>query len=217
MLLQQVQYEPAPSPRRFNPYIPKDLDTICLKCLEKDPRKRYTTSRELVEDLESFLQGRAVKARAVGPLGRFWRWFCLSPRAMSLSAGVYLTVIAILLILWSVCGFANILAGIHPIEQPRRAVFELLAVLLFAYCPMLAAGLLVLNNRPVGLWLGCVWTAGTNVVLIGLNAKAAHFEILRLTNQSLYAQIQLFSLLALICTAGTVLTMAAIVARYVRR
>ncbi|MBL9139753.1 MAG: protein kinase [Verrucomicrobiales bacterium] len=62
------------SPRRLNPQVPHDLEAIVLKCLEKDPRRRYSTGKELADDLGRFLKGETTQARRIGPLGRTHRW-----------------------------------------------------------------------------------------------------------------------------------------------
>ena len=73
-VLEQVQTaEPVP-PRRLNVSIPADLDTVCLKCLEKEPRRRYASAGLLAEDLQRFLSGEPVLARPPGAAGRLWRW-----------------------------------------------------------------------------------------------------------------------------------------------
>lgn len=72
-LLQVIEQEPV-SPRRLNTSIPKDIDSVCLKCLEKKPSSRYASAAELAEDLERYLQGEPVRARALTPLTRLWRW-----------------------------------------------------------------------------------------------------------------------------------------------
>ena len=72
-LLQVVRNEPV-FPRRLNPDIPRDLETICLRCLEKEPHKRYGTAAMLAEDLDRFLQGQTVTARPVGVVTRSLRW-----------------------------------------------------------------------------------------------------------------------------------------------
>ncbi len=65
MLVHQVINEDAPSPRLFQSGIPRDLETICLKCLEKELSQRYTTAKDLADDLRRFLLGEAIRARPV--------------------------------------------------------------------------------------------------------------------------------------------------------
>ncbi len=69
---QVIEMEPV-SPRLVNPSVPKDLETICLKCLQKEPTKRYATSQELAEELNRFLLGEPIKARPIGRIARVWR------------------------------------------------------------------------------------------------------------------------------------------------
>jgi TolB-like protein len=70
--------EPRP-PRVVNPKIDRDLSTICLKCLEKDPKLRYSSALALAEDLERWLKGFPIIARPVSPVGRMWRWSRRNP------------------------------------------------------------------------------------------------------------------------------------------
>jgi len=86
MLLRQVLYEEPKSPRTLNEKIPKDLETICLKCLQKDPEKRYQTAGELRDDLERYLKGEPVRARPVGKVEQAWRWGRRHPAAVAVIA-----------------------------------------------------------------------------------------------------------------------------------
>jgi uncharacterized protein (TIGR03067 family) len=86
-----VTEEPRP-PRRLQARVPGDLETICLKCLEKDPTKRYPTAEALADDLRRFQQGDPIAARRVGIAGRTGRWLVRRWKPAALVAsGVFLT------------------------------------------------------------------------------------------------------------------------------
>jgi serine/threonine-protein kinase len=88
---QVIHQEPAPV-RALNPAVPPDLETVCLKCLQKDAGRRYSSAAALAEDLEAFLSGRPVQARPVGRLTKAWRW---QKRNRALAAALALTVVAL--------------------------------------------------------------------------------------------------------------------------
>jgi WD40 repeat protein len=93
MLLHHVVHDDAPSPRRFNSSVPRDLETVCLKCLEKDPRKRYASARELAEELRRFLGGEPIQARPITSVARLWRWCKRNPVVSSLAAGLVVALV----------------------------------------------------------------------------------------------------------------------------
>ena len=68
--LTKVKEQPPEPPRRLNARVPRDLEVICLKCLEKDPRRRYASAQALADDLRAWLEGRPIAARPAGPLER---------------------------------------------------------------------------------------------------------------------------------------------------
>lgn len=92
LLKQVVESEPV-SPRLLNPSIPRDLETICLKCLQKEPLRRYVTAHELAQDLGRFLEERPIQARAVGPAGKAWKWCRRRPALASMAGGLALMFI----------------------------------------------------------------------------------------------------------------------------
>eukprot|EP00913_Durusdinium_trenchii_P008835 g8301.t1 len=95
MLIHQILNDEAPSPRKFNAAIPRDLETICLKCIEKDPNRRYGTAAELAADLRRYLNGQPVHARPVGRLERAWRWTRRNAVVAGLGCALLLTLIAL--------------------------------------------------------------------------------------------------------------------------
>jgi serine/threonine protein kinase len=92
--------EPVP-PRRFRPNVPADLDTICLKCLEKDPRRRYESAAALAEDLHRFLAGERVHARPSPLPVKAWKWAKRRPTLTTLLAVLGAASVSFLgLVLW---------------------------------------------------------------------------------------------------------------------
>jgi WD40 repeat protein len=108
LLTQVLNADPVP-PRLINPSVPPDLETICLKCLEKEPARRYGTAKDLAQDLGRFLADEPILARPIGLVGRTWRWCRRKPVVASL---------AVALLVASSLGLAGVL------WQWRRAVQE---------------------------------------------------------------------------------------------
>jgi WD40 repeat protein len=86
--LEQVRSQEPVPPRRLQPKVPRDLETITLKCLEKDPRRRYPGAAELAEDLRAFLDGRPIQARPVGVVEQAVKWARRRPAVAALAATV---------------------------------------------------------------------------------------------------------------------------------
>ncbi|MEM1068246.1 MAG: protein kinase [Planctomycetota bacterium] len=84
MLLHQVVNDEPPSPRKLNSNVPKDLETIVLKCLAKVPSARYDTAADLADDLRRFLNTEPIQARPVGIFGKTWRWCHRRPSVATL-------------------------------------------------------------------------------------------------------------------------------------
>jgi WD40 repeat protein len=102
-ILEQVRSrEPAP-PSRLRPGVPRDLETVCLKCLQKEPGRRYGSALALAQDLERFRLGEAILARPEGPVGKLWRKV---RRNAVVSAAVLVVVLAL-----AVAGAVFLLTG----------------------------------------------------------------------------------------------------------
>jgi hypothetical protein len=95
--LHQAQEDEPVSPSRLQPKLPRDAATICLKCLQKEPGRRYPTAAALAEDLRRFQAGEPITARPVGTLERTWRWIRRNPgwAAMLATVMALLVVIAV--------------------------------------------------------------------------------------------------------------------------
>jgi serine/threonine protein kinase/tetratricopeptide (TPR) repeat protein len=78
-VIQQASEKPAPKLRTLMPGLDRDLETICAKCLEREPGSRYRSAGALAEDLERWLEGRHIVARPVSPPARAWRWTRRNP------------------------------------------------------------------------------------------------------------------------------------------
>lgn len=96
-LRQVLEKEPL-APSELTAGVPRDLETIVLKCLQKSIPQRYATARELADDLQRFLDGRPIQARPVGRLERGWRWCRRNPLLAAMSSAVVLLLAAVAII-----------------------------------------------------------------------------------------------------------------------
>jgi len=102
---------PAP-PRKLNTRLPRDLEVICLKCLEKDPRRRYVSAQAVAEDLHAWLENRPIVARPAGRLEKSLKWARRRPAVAALSA---------LVVVVSLIGMAGVISQWREAVVARRA------------------------------------------------------------------------------------------------
>lgn len=110
---QVITVEAAP-PRQLNADVPRDLETVCLKCLQKDSSRRYPNAAELAEDLSRYLDGRPVNARPTGVMERIWSWGKRN-RSMALALSGLALLLAFIVVgsIWSAAYF-------HMLEGEQR-------------------------------------------------------------------------------------------------
>ena len=116
MLLHQVLHDEPRPPRRLNDRIPRDLETICLKAMAKEPPRRYQKASDLADDLRRFLERKPISARPVGQTERLWRWSRRNPVVAGLTGAVVLALAA-------GTGFSTYF-GIRESDRAREAIGE---------------------------------------------------------------------------------------------
>ncbi len=92
--LARVTKEPARTPSTLNQRVGKDLETICLKCLEKDPTKRYRSAASLADELERHLRGEPILGRPVGSAEKLWRWCRRNPGLATMGGALFTMLVA---------------------------------------------------------------------------------------------------------------------------
>ena len=94
-IFRQVLYAEAPSLRLLNPTVPRDLETIALKCLQKDPAKRYQSALDLADELGRFLRGESIRARPVSAPEKVWRWCKRKPLVATFALSTIVLLIGV--------------------------------------------------------------------------------------------------------------------------
>jgi serine/threonine protein kinase/tetratricopeptide (TPR) repeat protein len=100
-VIQQTTEKPAPKLRMLASALDRDLETICAKCLEREPHARYRSAGELAEDLERWLRGHSIVARPVSPPVRLWRWSRRNPLVAGMAALLLTLGTAVGVLIWN--------------------------------------------------------------------------------------------------------------------
>jgi hypothetical protein len=220
-LLQVLSEEPVP-PRLLQPKTPRDLETVCLTCLEKAPGKRYPTAGALAEDLDRYLAGRPTVARPRGLLARTWLWCHHRERVND--AGVLTVFLIIVLAIWVASGVLRHAVGaiqrgsFWPFNDPPiptrldLAVLHLLGLLGACFLPLILTGLGTIRRRLPALWAGLIVSAIDLAIMIactiGLDSVLPAFDL-----ADLYANAEVrFPLFALLATFTSTVLAAYLIA-----
>ena len=179
-VFQVVSDEPVP-PRHVRAGIPRDLEAVCLKCLEKDPRRRYPTAAALADDLDRFLRFDPVAARRLG-LRKRLAWWCLHPDRVR-DAGAFSIFLMMVITAWALTGLAVQAAGPGPASDPVRpdfTVVNFVAAVEGLFLPLFFVGLGAIRGKVAALWAGLAVSAGGGglvlAALAGAEALTGHLE-----------------------------------------
>ena len=145
-MIEKVKEQPPQPPRQFNPEIDVDLQTICLKCLEKDPGTRYAGVRGLAGDLNRWLSGEPIEARPSDWRHRVWLW-CRHPARQS-EAGRYAVLLGVLFTLWAAIGVTSLLLGLIDVPSPGAIVVHVCHFIVLGYLPMIFLGWSAMRAGP---------------------------------------------------------------------
>jgi hypothetical protein len=201
MLLHQVIHDEPVSPRKLNNRVPRDLETICLKCLDKSPVRRYADASHLAADLRCWLANEPIQARPIWMTEKIWRWYCRSANATSVTAGALTVANALILTGWGLIGMIVFALGLHQVAEPGRAILELGIAILVFYIPWLLIGLRTLNGSIVALWIGAALSffslLNCVLMMVGVSPLLA-LQCMQEARSNTYVRIQLASLLLMI-------------------
>ncbi|MBU6400466.1 MAG: serine/threonine protein kinase [Verrucomicrobia bacterium] len=155
-LLRVIQAPPA-APRKLNPNVPRPLEIICLKCLEKSRDRRYATARELAEDLARFLDREPIHARPIHPVRRVETWVRRHPWTIAgVAALLGVTVFAVAYGLWEQNRYLRWIA-LHPdyVPKPGQAGSQLSILrqaLILSYLGLASLGIVYRQRSRRATW-----------------------------------------------------------------
>src|SRR5579883_305897 len=161
-VLEVVSDEPVP-PRQLRAGVPRDLEAVCLECLEKDPRRRYPSAAALADDLDRFLRGDPVRARPLGLRKRLGWWVQHPDRVRD--AGSFSIFLMMVVTAWALTGLAVYAAGAGgrgAADNPARpdfTVVNFVAAVEGLFLPLFVVGLGAVRGKVAALWAGLAVSA----------------------------------------------------------
>ena len=117
-LIQTIMHNEPEPPSKFAPEVPRDLETIVLKAITREPEGRYGSAGEMAEDLERFLDDRPITARRISPLERTWRWARRNPVVATLASSTVLLLLLVAVV--ATVGYLRTRAALRGEERERR-------------------------------------------------------------------------------------------------
>jgi len=157
--LEQVRTQEPMPPSRLHPRLPRDLETICLKCLRKDPERRYAGPAELADDLRRFQAGQPILGCRPSMAERITGW-CRRPERIR-DAGAFMLVFGIVFFFWVSVVLVMVCTGAVPATNIKAAIIHMVYFLTLFYLPMMPTGWrLMVRTQHFDLRLGTVLALG---------------------------------------------------------
>jgi serine/threonine protein kinase len=208
--------EPIP-PARFHPRLPRDMATICLKCLEKRPEKRYDDAQALADDLRRFLDSKPILARPPSTLERFGLW-CHRPERIR-DAGAFTLFLSAVFISWELIGITLFASGICTIKDKNKAMM-MMSACVGLYIPLVVIGWGCVHRKVWAFWIGVI--ASALILTVMLNGCFGLEPITSMINAAgLYSdtnqRVAVFTLLSLFAFVQFLAYCIAIVAYHHQR
>jgi hypothetical protein len=166
--LEQIRTQEPVPPRRFRPDLPRDLETICLKCLRKDPGQRYASAAALARDLRHFLKGEPIEARPLSCFARVRSW-CQRPERVR-DAGIVALLFGITTVVNAVVGLIIVALGVIPPRETPAVLRHLVISLCILALPLLWVGWQTLARQRLAIYAGPVVAPVYTIYLIVLGA-----------------------------------------------
>ena len=201
--IEQVRDLPPDPPSGLNPRVDRDLETISLKALEKDPDRRYVSAEAMADDLDRWLAGESIAARPSGRLERLRRW-CVRPQRIR-EAGLLFLVLGLCLGAFAALGLATMPFLAVEFQRPDAMRLHLVRCIVFAYLPMAVIGRYITARRTWALWgglahsailTGYMFSSMFNLAIIDLGGGEIENRAARLPFELLCATLFLFAILA---------------------
>lgn len=145
-------------PRKMRRGIHRDLETICLKCLEKEPADRYRSAGELAVDAQHFLNDEPIKAQPVGVIRSIWRWYTGRRDSSAQVAGGYAIIAGLILMIWNVMGLVAVSLQSSYDETRHNALAEIASGLFGQSIPTVVVGWYTLKRKRWALYGGALVT-----------------------------------------------------------